>query len=100
MTNRLTLDYQPQRPRTPWWRDLARYMKAPGEDSFLGCSALHLAVVGWVFTILFWICGLKPAAACMAMPCIAIAGLMGFGALFERRTSKAFPLLALLLAGV
>src|SRR5438876_11918773 len=100
MNEKLTIDYEPVRPRMPWSRVLARYLKAPGEDSFLGCSALHLAMMGWFFTLLCFIVGMKPMAACMSLPCIALAGIMGFGALFQRHTSKTFALAALALAGV
>jgi hypothetical protein len=85
------LDYAPppQRLSQRWRRWLG-----PGEDTFLGSSALTLAVIAaaLLLTLPF-----APGFVCLGVPIAAAALPLAIGGLFQRRASKAFPLTAILI---
>ncbi len=70
-----------------------------GEDTFLACSALLFAVLAWVFAIVGMLTSAAAVGALAATLLFVFSALLGIGGMFERHTSKTFPLLALALDG-
>jgi hypothetical protein len=85
-----TLEYA-SRP-TPVHQQVVHWLTFDGPDTFVGSSALLFAILA-VFTLLAlpW----EPALTLVGWPLCVFACLSAIGGLFERQTSKTFPLCAL-----
>jgi hypothetical protein len=78
-------------PKLSWLRRINR-----GEDSFLACSALFFATMGWLATILGMAYG-AGALSCLNILLMGISFFLCLIALIESKTSKKFPLVGLLM---
>lgn len=85
-----TLHYA--QPRVPFHQRIGEWLWSPGADTFVGSSALLFAILGLMtLTALPW----QPMYTVLGWPLCVLASLFAIGALFERQTSKTFPLTAL-----
>jgi hypothetical protein len=85
-----TLHYAPQ--PVPFHQRVGEWFSTPGADTFVGSSALLFAILGLMtLTALPW----EPVYTVLGWPLCVLASLFAIGALFERQTSKTFPLAAL-----